>query len=264
MALHTADDAGRTAAKLPLTVVIPTLDEGAQIGDAVGALQWADEVIVVDGGSGDGTRDEAAKAGATVIDLRGSSIGGQRNAGIAAARNDWILALDADERVSPALIAEIQAALAAPTFDAYRIRFRNFYLGRELRYGHWGRDWHVRLFRRRFNFTASRVHERLQGPRQVGTLQANIIHRPYRDVDHHIRKILVYARWGAEDLHERGREAGLWELGVRPAWRFWREFIGYRAYREGRLGLLLAGLSAMAAFLKYALLYARRSGSRET
>jgi cellulose synthase/poly-beta-1,6-N-acetylglucosamine synthase-like glycosyltransferase len=103
-----SDDVGRgqlASRSVPVTVVIPTLDEGVQIAQAVADLWWADQVIVVDGGSRDETAALAAEAGAMVIVVTGQTIADQRNAGIAAARNEWILALDADERASPQLDA---------------------------------------------------------------------------------------------------------------------------------------------------------------
>lgn len=246
--------------RVPVSIVIPTLNEGHQIAETVASLAWADEVIVVDGGSDDDTREVAAAHGATVITCRAAgTIGGQRNHGIELARNEWILALDADERVTPELVSELDALLAAgepPAHDAYRIRFRNFYLGREVTRGRWARDWHARLFRRRCRFSDARVHEGLQRVVSEGALRERIDHRPYRDLEHHLRKTILYARLGAEDLHARGHRATVWRLTVRPAWRFLRDYVGHGSWRDGRFGLVMSGLSALAAFLKYAFLYA--------
>lgn len=244
-------------AKVPLSVVIPTLDEGAQIADAVSALAWVDEVIVVDGGSSDGTVAAAQSAGASVLIVRGDTIAGQRNAGIAVARNHWILALDADERVSPPLRDELASLMRAESSRAaYTIRFRNYYLGRELAHGPWGRDWHVRLFTRERRWVTNRVHEHLEPVDDVGALRGTITHYPYRDITHHVMKIVKYARWGAEDLRARGRAATLWTMAARPAWRFFRDYIVYSGWRDGTPGFIASVLSAFAAFLKYALLFA--------
>ena len=246
-------------ARVAVSVVIPTLNEGAQISDAVADLSWADEVIVVDGGSADATVHTAESAGARVLVVSGQTIGAQRNAGIAAARNRWILALDADERVSPQLRAELGRIVNGlnPTHAAYRMKFRNHYLGRELRHGPWGRDWHVRLFTNERRFATHRVHESLEQIDDIGTLAGEVIHHPYRDVAHHVTKIVKYARWGAEDLRARGRTASVWALTMRPAWRFVRDYIVYSGWRDGVVGFIAAALSAFAAFLKYAFLFAR-------
>jgi glycosyltransferase involved in cell wall biosynthesis len=242
-----------------VTVVIPTLNEAAQIGEAVGELSWADEIIVIDGGSTDGTVAIAQGAGATVLAVRGRTIGDQRNAGIEIARNRWVLALDADERVSPELRAELRQVVVGrnPTHAAYRMKFRNHYLGRELRHGPWGRDWHVRLFLRDRRYVCHRVHEHLDSAEDVGSFRGAIIHHPYRDLAHHVAKIVKYSQWGAADLHARGRRAGIRELTVRPAWRFLRDYVVYSGWRDGGVGFVAAALSAFAAFLKYAFLFAR-------
>ena len=249
----------RLPGSTPVSVVIPTLNEGARIAQAVADLSWADEVIVVDGGSSDDTVRRAEAAGARVLTLRGDTIAGQRNLGIEAARNHWILSIDADERVTTQLRVEIGQIVVGriPTHAAYRMKFRNHYLGRELRYGPWGRDWHIRLFTRDRRYVCTRVHEHLEPIEDVGTLTGTVMHHPYRDLEHHIAKIVTYARWGADDLFARGRRAGLWEMTARPAWRFVRDFIVFSGWRDGLAGFIAAALSAFAAFLKYAFLFAR-------
>jgi glycosyltransferase involved in cell wall biosynthesis len=241
---------------VPLSVVIPTLNEAERIRESVTALAWANEVIVVDGGSSDGTPELARNAGAKVLQVTGVTIAGQRNAGIAAARNRWILALDADEHVPEALRAEIASALAAPKHEVYRVSLHNIYLGRELRYGMWSDDWHVRLFTRERRFTVQRVHEQLEPVSDVGTLYSRLEHTPYRSLAHHIGKIAQYAKWGAEDLHERGRRASFLDVTVVPPWRFVREYILYSGWRDGQRGLVVAALSSCAALFKFAHLFA--------
>jgi glycosyltransferase involved in cell wall biosynthesis len=250
----------RPSAAIPLTVVIPTLNEGAQIEAAVADLAWADEVIVVDGGSSDDTVQRAEAAGARVVVLHNETIAAQRNRGIELAQNSWILAIDTDERVTPQLRAELSqiATGSMPTHAAYRMKFRNHYLGRELRHGPWGRDWHIRFFTRDRRYLSTRVHEHLEAIDDVGTLTGLVIHRPYQDLEHHVAKIVKYARWGAEDLHAHGRRAGVWEMTVHPAWRFLRDFVVFAGWRDGLVGFIAAALSAFAAFLKYAFLFARR------
>ncbi len=225
-----------------------------QLSDLLGSLHWADEVIVAGGGSTDGTGAIARAQGATVLERAGSTIAAQRNRAIAAARNAWVFALDADERVSDALVEELRWVLRDPPHPAYRVRRENFFLGRERRRGRWGRDWQVRLFTRERRFLLDRVHERLEPVRDAGTLHATLRHAPYRNLRHQLDKMLPYAQWGAQDLHARGRRARLWELGVRPLWRFLRDYLGYGSWLDG-FGLLTSTLTAYSCFLKYAYLW---------
>ena len=157
---------------VPVSIVIPTRNEEAQIAECVRDLAWADEVLVADSGSGDATVALAREAGAIVLENAGATIAAQRNAAIERARNSWVFALDADERFTEALRNEVAVTVAAPRHDAYRVRRRNFYLGRELTRGHWGRDWVTRLFPRERRFVNRRVHEHLEPLPDVGWLSA--------------------------------------------------------------------------------------------
>src|SRR4051812_4555761 len=149
--------------RVPLTIVIPTLNEADALSTVLPDLAWADEIIVADGGSSDGTRDMAIRLGARVLLVEGQTIGGQRNAAIAVARNRWILALDADEQVSAELREELRAlTMSGETRPAvYQVRSRNWHLGGELRHGPWGNDWKLRVFTRDHRFGRNRVHENL-------------------------------------------------------------------------------------------------------
>ena len=243
------------SAKLPLTVVIPTLNEATHIAELVPSLGWADDVIIADGGSSDETVAIARRLGARVIEVRSGTLGRQRNAAIEAARHNWVLALDADERVSNALREELAGVIEASKHQAYRIRFDNVYLGRVRRRGRWGRDWHVRLFTRERRFADSKIHPDLEAVADVGTLDGTIRHVPYRDLTHHLEKMIAYARWGAEELHARGRRASLWDLLMRPWWRFVRDYVMYGSFLDGRYGFVASALTAYSAFLKYAYLW---------
>ena len=241
--------------RAPLTVVIPTLNEAGQIGECVRALAWADDVIVADASSTDGTAELARAAGARVLAGVPPGIADQRNAGIAAARHPWVLALDADERVGPALAAELAAVVAAPRHDAYRVKRRNIFHGHVLRRGHWGRDWVVRLFRRDRRFGGKTAHPGLQGVADVGALHEELDHSPYRDLRHHLEKLTAYSRMGAADLAARGRRARWSDLTLRPALRFLRDYVLHGSVLDGRLGAIHAGTSAAGVFLKYAFLW---------
>lgn len=244
--------------KTPLTVVIPTLNEASQIGDCVGGLTWAGEVIVVDAGSTDGTAEAAMAAGATVLNGVPPGIAAQRNAGITASRNEWVFALDADERIGPQLAAELADVVRTPRHEAYRVKRRNFFHGHELTRGHWGRDWVVRLFRRDRRFGGKAAHPGLEIAESAqGDLTHELDHTPYRDLRHHVDKLIVWARVSADDLAAHGKRAGWTDLAFRPAFRFWRDYILQGSILDGRLGVIHAGMSAASVFFKYAFLWER-------
>jgi glycosyltransferase involved in cell wall biosynthesis len=240
----------------PLTVIIPTLNEAEQIAECIRRVAWANQIIVADAGSTDGTVDLAHEVGAQVIERAGLTIAAQRNRGIAQARNEWVLAVDADERVSEALAEEVVQTTQEPAHPVYRIRRRNFYLGQELTRGHWGKDWVTRLFTRDRRYMERRVHERLEPVANPGYLKASLDHIPYRDLSHQVEKMNRYARWGAEDLYEQGRRATLWDLALRPMGRFIRAYILQGGCLDGRSGLTTSVLGGYTAFLKYAHLWA--------
>jgi len=239
----------------PITVVIPTLNEGDQIADCVRHLAWADEVIVADGGSSDATAERARGAGATVLDVPGVTIAAQRNAAITRARHRWVFALDADERIGPALATELSrlAADGAAGHDAFAVRRNNVYLGRRMRYAGWGNSWAVRFFQRDRRFVEKRVHEGLEPVADVGHLAEPLDHTPYKDLSHHIRKLVLYAEWGALDLRDAGRRTTLGDLLLRAPWTVFRTYVLQLGILEGWRGIVLCGLSGVSVFLKYAL-----------
>lgn len=247
---------------IPVTIVIPTRDEAAQIAECVRALSWADEVLVADGASADGTVALARAAGAVVLENTGPTIAAQRNAAIAQARNQWVFALDADERFTEALRDEVAQTVQAPRHEAYRVRRRNFYLGRELTRGRWGKDWVTRLFPRERRYVNRRVHEHLERMPDVGRLQAPLLHVPYRSLSHQLDKMNQFAAWGAQDLYEQGHRASIWDLVGRPAGRFLRAYLLQGAIADGRSGLVSSMLGGYTAFLKHAHLWALESARR--
>jgi glycosyltransferase involved in cell wall biosynthesis len=241
---------------VPLTVVIPTLNEGDQIAECLDRLKWVDQIVVADGGSTDATARLAREAGAQVLEGTGPTIAAQRNAAIAEAKNHWILAVDADERVTEALRNEIALVIQTPRHPVYRVRRRNFYLGKELTRGRWGKDWVTRLFTRDLRYIARRVHERLEPVPNPGYLSGCLDHIPYRSLSHQLDKMNRYALWGAQDLYEQGHRASAWDLSLRPAGRFLRSYVLQGACLDGRFGLTTSVLGSYTTFLKYAHLWA--------
>ena len=251
------------ATLLPITVVVPTLNEADRLSRCLSSVSWAAQIIVADGGSTDRTREIAEQHHASVLSNCGSTIGAQRNAAIAVASQLWILALDADEVATPELRDSIAAALArtdtmnGTAVQAYRLKMRNQYLGGPMERGSWGRDWHVRFFRAHLRFETKRVHEGLDYGGPVGTLAGVVDHDSYRSLQHHLAKVATYAQWGADDLYAKGKRATWSHLFARPAWRFVRAYVIDGNWRDGRRGLVFSVVHAWSAFAKYALLWDR-------
>ncbi len=247
----------RPSRSIPVTVVIPTLDEADRLPRCLAALDWAAEVIVADAGSRDGTDHIARAAGATVLDCRGLTIGAQRNLAIARASQPWVLAVDADEVASPQLAEAVAAEIALPRFDAYRVPFRNRYLGREVTRGSWALERRIRLFRASLRYSEQSVHEGVACEGRAGDIAGGFLHHDsYRDLFHQMEKVIRYAEWGARDLRARGRRAGLvTDLVIRPWWRFVRRYVIEGWWREGRRGLVFSVMDAWSGFAKYASLW---------
>ncbi|MFQ5550795.1 MAG: glycosyltransferase family 2 protein [Gemmatimonadales bacterium] len=251
-----------------ITVVVPTLDEAANIAACIESVRWADRIIVVDGGSGDDTVKVARERGADVIQVAGMSIGEQRNVGIARAGGDWILALDADERGTPGLEQKLrEAALASD--HVFSLRRLNYFRGRVMRYGGWGgrggrRGQRVaRFLPSTLRFETKRVHERLDFSRPVTPLDADILHEPYPDYETFERKLNLYAKWGAAQLKPRSRVELAVRAALHPPARFLRAVILRLGLLDGWRGLRLAWWGARAARLKYVLALQMNRDRRE-
>jgi glycosyltransferase involved in cell wall biosynthesis len=234
----------------------------------VRSAAWAGEVLVVENDSRDDTALLALAEGATVFSHPFVTIGRQRNAAIARARHEWVLVLDADERCTPELAAEI-TALVAPgaerdaMVDAYRIPRRNHFLGREIRGGGWQSDRPVRLFRRGLRYDERPVHERVVvDAAVVGAMRAAMLHYTYSSLDEYFEKLDRYSRDWAAQHFAAGRRATPLAAVVRPPARFVTMFLLRGGWHDGAHGLVLAVLAAMSVAAKYARLWERTAAER--
>lgn len=248
---------------VPVTVVIPTLNEADRLPACLASVRWAAQLVVVDAGSSDATREIARAYGAQVIESHGCTIGEQKNLGIAAASQHWVLSIDADERVSDELRASIECAVRAPYARAYRVHLRNRYLGAPYMRGSWARDWHVRLYPTFARWSAHAVHEKLDVSGEIADLAGYLDHDSYRDLPHQMRKSVTYAEWGAADLAPRPGRVSLATLVGRPAWRFVKTYLLQGMWRDGIRGFVFCTVHAWSCFAKYALLWERQRKDAE-
>jgi glycosyltransferase involved in cell wall biosynthesis len=237
-----------------LTVTVITWNEGAHIGAALESVAWADEIIVIDSNSADGTADTARMYTPRVEVRDWPGYGAQKNYAADRASHDWILSIDADERVTPQLGEEIRALMRrGPTVPGYRLPRVSHYLGQWIRSTDWYPDFHLRLYdRRQARWSERAVHESvaLRGPTE--RLRHELLHYPYRDISEHLSKMdryttLIAAQWQAE-----GRRASAFDALIYPQLAFLRNFILRQGFRDGRAGFLVSALNSYYVFLKYA------------
>ena len=239
-----------------VTAVIAAHDEAAQIEACIASVHWASEVIVVENDSIDDTVDRARGAGATVISPRFTTIGGQRNHAIDRARTSWIFVLDADERCTAELAAEIGTIVKSSTnLPAYRVPRRNFFLRKEIRHGGWGSDHPVRLFKRDLRYDASLVHEHVEVTGETGTLKNALLHYTYTSLDQYFEKFNRYSRWWAEQNHARRRRGSAAAVVFKPPARFISMYLLKGGFLDGGPGVILACLAAASVMAKYARLW---------
>jgi glycosyltransferase involved in cell wall biosynthesis len=239
-----------------ISVVLITRNEARRIRRCLESVGWADEIVVVDQHSRDDTASVCRAYGARVIERKMSAgFGEQKNFAIAQASRPWILSLDADEEVTPALRAAIEAAVAAPgPFVGFRMPRLTSYLGRFIRHCGWYPSPVLRLFRRgRGRFTDALVHEEVVVDGPVGDLGEDLLHYSYDSLADHVRKLLVYTAYDARMLRRRGVRLGplrsLWWLALKPPAAFVRTYVVRRGFREGWHGLVLSAMAALVGLV---------------
>lgn len=246
-----------------LAAVVLTRDEAHNIAECLGALSFADEILVVDSGSRDATVDLARAAGARVVEHPFVDFAAQRNAALSMVAADWVLMIDADERVPAALAAEIRAAVggAANDVGAFRLARRNWYLGRPLRYGASGRDTVVRLLKRGRVRWANKVHETAHVDGTIAALDTPLEHHTVRSLADSLRKVAEFSPLSAEEMFVRGRRTTVGGIAGHTLARFVKVYVVKRGFLDGARGFLVAGVESAGVFFKYALLWDRQRRS---
>jgi len=241
----------------PVSVTIITLNEAARLEEALESVSWADERIVVDSGSTDETL-AIARAHADRVETRAwSGYADQKNYAASIARHDWILSLDADERVSLALGDEIRRRLRTePGERGYRVPRVSNYLGQWIRCTDWWPDWQLRLYDRRAGHWARMdVHESVRVDGSVARLQGELLHHPYEDVADHLATIDKYTTIAAGEMFAQGRRSSWGRIAVHPPLAFFRNYVLRYGIRQGTPGLVVSTLNAYYVFLKFAKLW---------
>ena len=242
-----------------LTVIVPTYNEEHNLRACVESLGFADDVFVVDSFSTDRTPELARELTAHFVQHEYVNSATQKNWAIDQAKGDWLMVLDADERVTPELAARIQTILAEGSeYDGFYLRRANVFLGELIRHGGWHKDYLVRLWRNgKGRYEDLEVHADVLIDGRVGVLEDPLLHDTYRSLDDFLEKLGRYSTWSANDLYNRNRRPTLLNLTVRPLWRFVRMYVVRGGFLDGRRGLMIAWFSAFNVFLKYARLWDR-------
>lgn len=236
-----------------LSVIIITLNEADNIRACLQSVAWADEIVVVDSGSSDGTLEICREFTDKIFvnsDWRG--FGFQKNHALQQASGEWILSLDADERVSPALQQAIQTTLSAPKANGYALPRQAYFLGKAMRHGGWWPDFVVRLFRRTAGeFSDVLVHETVQVQGAVEKLREPLVHYSYVSLEQLLDKINKYSSAGAAQAQARNKRGGLGQALARGCWTFFRAYCLRAGFLDGSAGLIAAIGKSQETYYRY-------------
>ncbi len=244
-----------TGAVPRLSLIVVAQDEEQDLPACLDSARFVDEAIVVDSGSRDATREIARARGARVLENPWPGDGPQRQFALEHATGDWVLNLDADERLSPSLVPEIQKAIERPEIDGYYLRFQTVFLGRRLRFGAALGERHLRLFRRsRARFNDLEVHGGVRVDGRVGILSNPVIHDSYRNLDEYFRKFNAYTTAMARQRRAAGVSFSPFSA-LRLPWRFLTRYVLRGGFLDGYAGFAYASLGSFYDFVKYAKLW---------
>jgi glycosyltransferase involved in cell wall biosynthesis len=250
---------------MALSVIIITKNEEHHIAECLASVSFADEVIVLDSGSTDRTCEIAREFGAVVQSTSDwPGFGPQKNRALDLATGDWVLSVDADERVTPELAGCITQAMDSPKYSAYKIARLSNFCGRWIRHSGWWPDHVVRLFRRgTARFSDAAIHEKVLPDGPVGVLNAHFLHYPYANLDALVAKVNRYSTDAALMMHARGKRTHLSAVIGHSVWTFIRIYIVRRGFLDGREGFVLAAVAAAGSFFRYSkLMYLSQSATK--
>jgi glycosyltransferase involved in cell wall biosynthesis len=241
----------------PVSATLITCNEERNIEDALKAVAWADEIVVVDSGSTDGTLEICRKYADQVLHRDWTGFIEQKTYAAESAKFDWIFSLDADERPSPALQREIQNLKEEGlTTPGYRIPRVAFFMGRWIRHGDWYPDYQIRLYDRRCGqWQGGRVHESVKLQSVPGCLKGELHHYTYRTLSDYLKRLEIYSTLAAADYDERGKHSTPIKLLADPLATFIKAYLLKRGFLDGVPGLMAAVMGAISVFFKYAKLY---------
>lgn len=250
--------------KQPITAIIPAFNEAHNIVDVLKSVDFCNEVILVDSNSTDDTVAIAKPFYDKLLTRDYVHSASQKNWAIPQASNEWILLVDADERVTPALREEIINLV--PSLDSsehvgYWMGRRNFFMGKQVHYSGWKNDKVIRLFRKsKCKYLDKHVHSEIEADGSVGWLQNKLLHYKYIDMDHHVSKLQRYASLQARDFDKKVGKITMYHVVVKPLWGFFKHYFLQLGFLDGFVGFTIAYLRSHGIFMRYVKLWLLRRG----
>lgn len=248
---------------IKLTAIIPTGNEIHNIEEVIASVDFADEILVVDSFSTDGTYEKALELATKVIRRDYEYSASQKNWAIPQAKHEWILLVDADERVTPELKSEIIEILKNPKLDvvAYWIGRINHFMGKRVNYSGWRNDKVIRLFKRDFcKYQDKHVHAEVIANGKIDRLHHKLYHNTYITFDKYLEKMNRYAWWQAKDYDKKTGKLTAYHFVIKPFWGFFKHYIIQSGFRDGVVGLAIGYVQGYTVFMRYAKLWLLRKG----
>ena len=246
-----------------LTAIIPTGNEIHNIEEVIASVSFADEILVVDSFSNDGTFNKASELATRIIRRDYEYSASQKNWAIPQAEHEWILLVDADERVTPELKDEIIGILNRQEIRevAFWIGRLNHFMGQRVHYSGWRNDSVIRLFKRDFcKYEDKHVHAEIIADGKVGRLKNKLYHNTYTSLDAYIVKMNKYATWQAKDYDKKTGRLTPYHFVIKPFWGFFKHYIVQSGFRDGVVGFTIGFLQAYVVFMRYVKLWLLRRG----
>lgn len=244
-----------------LTAIIPTKNEIDNIEAVIASVDFADEIIVIDSYSNDGTYEKANTLATKVIQRTFDFYGAQKNHAISQAKHDWVLLIDADERVTPELKSEIISTLNQNQLNhnAFSIKRINHFMGQRVNYSGWRNDSVIRLFKRdACKYDSRHVHEALKVDGTIGLLKHKLLHYSYRSFDEYMQKMNTYASLQAKDYDKKTGRLTPYHFIIKPFWGFIKHYIVQSGFRDGVVGLTIGYVQGYVVFIRYVKLWLLR------
>ncbi|MFW6282599.1 MAG: glycosyltransferase family 2 protein [Minisyncoccales bacterium] len=245
----------------PLAALIITYNEEDNIKECLESIKWIEEIVIVDSYSSDSTLEICRNYTDEIYQKEFIDISSQRNYGLEQIEADWVLVIDADERVTADLKKEIKQVLANNTeVEGYFIPRKNYFLGKWIKYCGWYPDYTLRLFQTKYRFKG-KVHEKVNIDNSTSRLKNDFIHYTYKNLEQYINKINNFTTISAAEMYQKGRKVNPFYVGLRTFFEFFKKYILQKGILLGPQGLLLSILSSYYKFLKYAKLWEKHNNS---